>query len=317
VRGLGCELRSAAHKVARVCGNIGAALAIASGGAPTFDPSSDLSPHCQYRLDQGRSSACGGHAPAVWLVIAASIAGIDLGFKGPPSQRHIYACSRALEGPGGTGPLDDTGVMPADPILAIQTMGIRGMDKGVNDNGAIVKTPDGRCSDVTTDADLKHVGSSETGNVGLRPTAEELAASMRELVLGSHAIDPAAPYFLETLASALSGDANKGILPRPITATIFVDTPFDAWGDSPQPGPLGGTPNFADKNGGGHYVTIVGHRTEADGSLSFLILNSWSETWGVAPPSGGLPGLIWVTGAWLKASCSESYAIDLAVKVAA
>ena len=300
MKGLGCKLRSAPHKVASF-GAIHPVLGIGAAQVPTYATSSNLAPHCIYRLDQGRSKGCGGHAPAVWILIAASIAGIDLGFVGPPSQRHIYGAARAREAPG-TAPLDDSGVEPADPIFAITEVGVRAMDHGP------VPTPDGRMSDVTTAADLVHVGGLP--NVGLRPTASELATSMRDLIIGAYVIDPLDPNFLALLAATLTAE-------KPIAIALFVDSAFELWGDQGKTAPLQGAPNFADPKAGGHYVAIVGHQVQPDGSFAFLILNSWGALWGCPPPSGGLPGLIWVSGGWLVASATEAYGIDLAVKVAA
>jgi hypothetical protein len=312
-RGRGCEVRSADHKRARF-GGIHLALGIALGAAPAYARSSDLTPHCQYRLDQGQSSACGGHAPAVWLLIAASIAGVDLGFAGPPSQRHIYGCARCVEDKG-PGPLEDSGVEPADPIIAIASCGVRGMP--LTSTGTIALTADGRCSDVQTAEDLVDCPGA-VPNVGLRPTAAELAESARDLVLGAYAIEPTSQYFCELVAAALSGDPSKGIKPRPVAVCIWADDPFEKWGEgdpiATKP-PLAGAVQWG--TGGGHYVTIAGHTTLPDGTLAFLILNSWSAKWGVVPPSGGLAGLIWVTASWLKASASEAYGIDLMVKAAA
>jgi hypothetical protein len=304
-RGLGCKPRSAAHKLARF-GLIHALIGTTAGVAPTFAPTSDLTPHCPYRLDQGRSSACGGHAPAIWVATCASIAGISLGFTGCPSPWFIYATARCQEDTGPTGsPLADSGVEPADPINALADCGIVPMSP--------TSTPDGRCSDVWTADDVAGIANAPPPNVGNRPTAEQLAAAAKHLVVGAYVIDPAAAFFCELIAATLTAK-------KAVAACIFVDTPFEDWGNGNPPettAPLGGKPNTNDPNGGGHYVTILAHKTLADGSLAFLIVNSWGESWGCGTPSNGPTGCIWVSGAWLAASASEAYGLTIETKAAA
>jgi hypothetical protein len=291
----GIEPRSDAHKLAGF-GALRASLGLGDLDAPSFAPFSDLSPHFPYRLDQGPFGACGGHAPSAWLTIAASIAGVDLGFRGPPSQRHIYGGARARENPG-SGPLRDTGVQPIDPILTVNEIGIRPMDT-LRPDGSIDLTLDGRLSDVTAE------------NVALRPTAMELASSLRHTVAGAYLIDPVDPHFAELVAAALSGDAVTGRKPRPVVITMFVDAAFEA-GTSV----VSGAPNFKDPKGGSHYVVIVGHQVTSAG-LVFLILNSWGPEWGVSPPGGGARGFVWVKRDRLVAATSEAFGVDISLKAA-
>lgn len=305
-RGLGCKLRSAASKLALMLemhGLIHAHIGAVHGGAIVFDPSSDLtgSVSCAH-FDQGQSGSCGGHAPSIWLLVACASAGIALAFAGPPSPRFTYAVARSLTQPG-TDPLTDSGVEPADPINGYEETGTIGM--------TVASTPDGRHSDIWTAADIG--GPSPPANDALRPTAGEDAVACKDLVVGAPVIDPGSPNFTKLVAAALT----KKI---PVVATIFVDTPFESWGEAtPRPtSPLGGAPNFSDPNGGGHYIVVLAHKTMPDGTLAFLIWNSWGEDWGV--PSDGKPGEsgnIWVSEAWLAASCSEAYGGVVSLRAAA
>jgi hypothetical protein len=318
-RGRGCELRSAPHKLARLP-SIHALLGTTADVAPSYAPSSDLTAHLPNRLDQGFSGSCGGHAPAVWLFVACSIAGISLGFSGPPSPRGLYACSRAPHQPG-TGPLEDSGVEAADPVDAAQTVGVRAME--------VTITPDGRRSDIWTTADLQQAGIvGVPANDGYRPTAAEDLECAKHLVLGAYLIDTGSPFFTAIVAATLTAA-------KPVAVTCFVDMTFERWGDSDvaKAKPLDGSPNYQDPKGGGHYLTAMAHRTEADGRLAFLLVNSWGAVWGVTPPSlplvddrkpleagEALPpeaGCIWVTETWLRAACTEATGITVGLKEAA
>lgn len=305
MRSRGVKLRSADHKLAKFK-SIRHMLAVAAHDPPTFNPSSDLTPHAPKKhLNQGRSGSCGGHAPAVWLFVAASIAGIALGFDGPPSPRLGYGGARCIEQPG-AGPLQDSGVEPADPINAYATMGVAPM--------RCTLTPDGRYSDIWTAEDVENIPGAPAANDSLRPTAEEDAECAKHLVLGAYTIDPLDPHFVQLVAAALS-------VGKPVTITAFVDSAFEDWGDNDPTDatpPLAVLPNYADPTGGGHYITILAHKTLQDGSLAFLIWNSWGKDWGVSCTGcPGEQGNIWVSDRWLAAACTEAYAGTLTVKAAA
>lgn len=300
----GAHRRSAPHKLAHF-GTAHLGLGTTPGAKPAFAPSSDLTKPAPHHMNQGATATCGGHALSVFLAIAFALSRISPSFAGPPSPRGVYAATLRIEQPG-AAPLRDTGVEPADPFLAIARVGIRGME--------VELTPDGRRSDVWGPDDVVHVEGAPPPNVSDRPTAAEDVACAANLVSGAGVIEPSDPWFLELVAASLSQD-------KPVAACIFADHAFEDWGDEPgrsAGAALAGHPNFADEHGGGHYVVVVGHRTEADGSLSFLIWNSWGDEWGV--PSGEMPdeaGNIWVTGAWFRESCSEAFAGALTIRSAA
>jgi len=283
---------------------IHAALALTPNAPVKYAPESDHTHNAGEHFDQGRSGSCGGHAVAKWARTCLAISCVPLTFSGDISPRLTYAESRCPSQPG-TGPLKDTGVEPADPITALATEGVAPKQ--------CATTPDGRNSDIWTAADLNAANlSSPPANDGDRPTPAELALAAKDLLVGAYAINPGAPNFVALVAASLSANL-------PVVATIFVDTVFEDWGvvDNPDgttslpaidKAPLDGVPNFQDPQGGGHYITILAHKTLPDGRLAFLIWNSWGNTWGVASGNNPDVGNIWVTQDWLLASCSEAYA---------
>lgn len=306
---LGCDRHSDPKKLSALLeknGTIHHAIGAVHGEEITFAPNSDLTIHAppgpegRFHFHQGKTGSCGGHAIAMWIAICAAIRGYVFDFAGPPSPRGLYGGARS-ETQAPPAPLTDSGVQPADPINAAQTIGVRGM--------AVKLTPDGRYSDIWGPLDVEGLSPPVPANDSLRPTAAEDVVSSKDLVVGAYVIDPRSPNFTKLVAAALSAE-------KPVAATIFVDTPFEIWGDaSPTPNapPLDGTPNFSDPDGGGHYVVILAHKTLATGKLAFLIWNSWGGEWGVPSAQMTEAGNIWVTEEWLAASCSEAYGGDLTI----
>lgn len=309
-RGRGCHLHSTPHKLDHFA-LVHTAIGATPGQAPAYAPSSDLSDRApQDHLDQGSTGTCGGHAIAVWIAIALAYAGVSLDFSGVPSPHGIISATYRIEQPG-DAPLKDTGVEPADPLLAIARTGVRAMEENA--------TPDGRFSDCVGPGDVRDLPGA-LPNIQLRPTAPQDIAAQHNRLVGAYAIEPSDTLFTALLAACLTQE-------RPVAACIFVDSAFEAWGEDSPPAtkaPLDGHPDWNDPNGGGHYVVIVAHKTVtaemaaewasqgvtiAVGTLVFLIWNSWGNGWGC--PSPARPdrgGNIWVTETRLRAMTSESYA---------
>ena len=212
----------------------------------------------QPATDQGQSSSCTAHS---------LVKGVEIltGFKG--SMHVLYSLTGTLEN---ELPLADDGRQCVDCLTVVATQGLAPFAG---------PTPDGRNSDVTTDA---------PANVTVAATPEEVtAASLHMFALGRNSIDPTSANLSDLLASCL---AAKGV----VYLGTEVGQAFEQLsGDTVAEPDL--TPN--DPNGGGHALIIVGYRTNAAGVREFKVQNSWSVNW-------DLTGLCWVSLAWC-AACWE------------
>jgi len=187
------------------------------------------------------------------------------GFRG--SMHVLYSLTGALEG---ESPLADDGRQCVDCLTVVATQGVAPFEG---------PTPDGRNSDVTTDA---------PANVCVTATSDEVtAAAQHKFALGENSIDPTAANLSDLLAACL---AAKGV----IYLGTEVGQAFESLsGDTvAEPDTV---PN--DPNGGGHALIIVGYRTNAAGAREFKVQNSWSVSW-------DLQGTCWVSLAWC-AACWE------------
>lgn len=254
-------------------------------------------------LNQGRTESCGGHGTSQLVFVALAAAGLLAAF-GPdyqPSPGLIYKDAQSEEQPG-TGELLDNGIDPVDLITALAREGVKAMALAAD--GSIALTPDGRMSDLWSADDIAGIPNAPPPNVGLRPTALDDVASRAHLVVGVQLLNPAEADFEDQVCDSIANDK------APVGVGIHATAAFEAWGDSY----ADGKPPFADITGfsqtDGHWVGVFDYRTEADGSRSFWILNSWGK-WGT--PNGG----IWVTGTWLRAACMVALQFRCALKAAA
>lgn len=235
---------------------------------------SDMRPLC-YRpiLDQNECGTCGGHGSVQLTVVALASAGDPLPFC--PSPRGIYVNTIALERsytvPKGAvlPPLQDTGVMPSDLQVAIQTFGVRPM---------VAPSPLGFNSDV------------DKSNVTDEPKLAELEEEAVNLLVGPYRIDEHASDSTMQIMHALGSG-------MPVGLGCFVDQAFENW--TPNVG-ADDAVDLADPYGGGHWLGIVGHDTSHAGSVVFYLVNSWGASWGDS-------GFIEVTDKWVKASASDLY----------
>lgn len=259
-------------------------------GALNFPPAASLSQHAPPVMDQGETSSCGGHGTAVGVAIALAAKGKPLPFV--PSPKGIYDDARCVErevlADGHLAPLTDEGIDPATLLEALSTCGVRAIR---------APTSDGRYSD----CEPKTINEPET------MLDDEEAGET--LIVGEHAIDPEDPDFPRLVAACI---ANKQ---APVGVGICADGAFETWGDDWKPGkaPLDGAPRREDAD---HWVVVLAYRTAKDGSLEFLIRNSWGEGWGCPDDAKSSGGCIWVTAHWLQRSCAEAIAFDVEVEVA-
>ena len=238
----------------------------------------DLRPYGAAVMDQGQSSTCYAHAPSAGLYGTAMGQGIQLAPWFPvsvPSQKGIADAVRMLARakklpPGYKGelpPFVDEGAMPADVVEAIGTIGIRARRPLV---------PDDRNSDV----DPATI-NDEAGEL------DDLKEERQTILTAEHFLDETASDYEAQLRATLAAKIW-------VCSGIFCDTrgarSVEEW--DPLTGPLG-EPDYADPDGGGHYIVICGYDTMLDGTTEWLWQNSWSWRW-------GLKGFGKGNAAWLR-----------------
>jgi hypothetical protein len=273
--------RSDPAKLARL---VGAHLHPAIGTAMAAPPAlySDLTPYLSPRKDQGQTGTCSCHALSTGAYAAQKLAGIQTPLDASPHV--LYSVSGRIE-VGHTGPLWDNGRQLVDVLEAARTVGLAPQQG---------PTPDGRNSDVWSDADT---GGTPPGNVCVDATPAELgAANLHEFDFGHHTIDPTAADVEAQVIATLTAQ-----VPAPILLGTLVGQQFEAAGPGTIVEPAGD-----DSTAGGHALLIVGHRTLADGTRQFRVCNSWSGSWGES-------GEIWASSAWLRA-CWELHPITMTPK---
>jgi len=232
----------------------------------------------QLQLDQGQTSSCGGHGTSHRLQVAAGKQGVNLGFVVSPAG--VYTVTRCIErvvdASGHLPPLSDSGIMPADLVLAVSIWGVRAIKSPVTD-------PDGsvRVSDVTV------------ANVNDEPRLDELEADAVSILHGQYRIDEQAGDAFQQTCAAIASQGAVGL-------GIFVDMAFENW--VPSNGPLNSV-NLRDPQGGGHWLCAVGYDSNA-GTLD--LWNSWSSSWGDN-------GHVQVTSSWFASAVSDIYADKLQV----
>ena len=235
-------------------------LGAAHFGAPPRVSDASLERHeCQI-MDQGATSSCTGHGTSMGLWVAMKSQGHELPFV--PSQKGIYTVGRELGVVDPAIALSDSGAMPADVMAGISKVGVRPM-------GAQV---DGRFSDCSI------------ATINTKDTLDEIEEDVVHLIVGEYRIDETASDMVDQAAAAIAAG-------YPLGVGTFVDSAFEAW--HPLSPPIG-VPNFADSNGGGHWMCITSVREGADGRRIFRGPNSWGPGWGDQ-------GHFEVSEAWLRA----------------
>lgn len=237
-------------------------------------------------LDQNETGSCTGHGTSQWLQVTYAKAGRPLPFR--PSPRCTYALTRGLDRAAATPagqalpPLEDSGGMPADVVMALAQFGIIPL---------VMPSPGGFQSDV------------DSTNVNDEVQLGDLEKAAGEILQAARTVSPQRPDFQHALAAAIEQTGAAGI-------GIFVDTGFEQW--DPSTGPLLSI-DQSDPKGGGHWVAATSFRTATGvdvsrgvppGTLIFRGPNSWTDQWGDA-------GHWEIAGPCLAQVCSACYALYL------
>ncbi|HEY2509505.1 MAG TPA: hypothetical protein VGI39_01495 [Polyangiaceae bacterium] len=278
-------------------------------GAAPSPPAASLRRHRRLRLNQGRSEGCVAHALSTAMrVVIAQLVALGLAASSweafEASVRWFWATIRSEED-AGTGPLPNEGVDMVDCITALDHQGM--IDWPRNADGSVQLSPDGRVSDVWTEDDVKNLPSPPPANMHARPTAAESELGRKRGVDTSRVqlLDPTQADFEDHVRAAISATP----IGWPVLVGIHATSALQLWGDrwvpnqAPFADPTGCTENDL------HGVVVLDYRTEADGSTSYWISNSWGD-WG---EEAG----IWVTGAEFRALCVVAMRFEVSLKAVA
>jgi hypothetical protein len=214
--------------------------------------STDLSPFAPAVMDQGQTGSCTGHGTSGSVYTTCAKAGKPLPFV--PSPKGIYDVARCIDrAPNANGSLPaltDSGAAPNEVARAITEWGIRPTQ---------APTADGRNSDC------------DPSTINDDPTWLDIEQDLKLKLTGEYTINSTGQALIQDVCLALQAGYAIGI-------AIFVDMVFEDW--TPAQAPLG-TPNFNDPDGGGHWIYLIGFRTDSKtGKKIFKFRNSWGTSWG-------------------------------------
>lgn len=135
---------------------------------------------------------------------------------------------------------------------------------------------------------------------GVRPTVEamvnrdpdllEIETGAKQLVRGPFAIPNDSRKGDHVAAAIVAG--------YPVCVATEVDSPFENYSGGTVLGPIDPGDDL-----GGHYIYIVGYRTNSAGKREYQIANSWDVSWGEN-------GFAWMSEEWL-AQTIDCYIVDL------
>ncbi len=242
---------------------------------------SSLLSHVPLRMNQNVTGSCTWHAAACAIVTALSSAGTPLGWV--PSQLDGYAGTRALsrahDTPVGHAlpPLTDDG---AEPIEVMRWAASHGVTE----------------QRLVTSEQILNRSDCTAANINLEPDFNEVRKARQHLTVGERLVGPGrtAPTDVARVIA---------VERRPVTIASFVDMAFEQW--MPSDGPIG-VPDYADPEGGGHYIVIHSYLTDPHWGRLFVIRNSW-DGWGDSN------GDALVTEAWVR-QASDIYAFSVSLK---
>ena len=225
----------------------------AAPDAPT-PPAASLVSCAPAVMDQGAgpvhgTGSCEGHGWGTCITTHCTAIGEPLNFVVSPAS--IYTPARCVERAafpdGPAEPLGDNGTDSHAVIRALGGYGVRPMR---------APTPDGRYSDC------------DGQTINEEPSLSDLEAADKTRLFGAYEIagDQA------TRVAAIRACIAAGI---PVVIETFVDTAYMRLGR----GALVDSCDRTDPHGGGHCQGILAYRTLPDGSIAFLIRNSWGVDW--------------------------------------
>jgi hypothetical protein len=171
--------------------------------------------------------------------------------------------------------LQDDGRELADEITGLMSCGAAAIG-----TDSQCPTPDGRYSDVWSDADVANLSPVPDANVTAEPDLQALQASAYDVLSGAYTV---------TLSDANSGAQCAAALDSGFALYIGFSCgmAFQQLGpnDIAQPTPAN------DNSAGGHSIIIVSYRINAAGQYEWLIRNSWGAGWA---DNGG----VWCSDTW-------------------
>ncbi len=214
-------------------------------GAPTSLPAEwyGLMPFLIAAMDQTTMRACVGFAIAAAIMIRQRVLGI---YTTAISPMAIYAWARMLGKATKDEKLQDNG---CEPRLAMQAI-----------------SEDGAPSEADWPIDPSQV------NVELPWDVEQMASAGR--ITQWARLDSEGIGLIHDIMHALTQF-------YPVVFGTFVDLAFEQLGiaDSLDTAPVTTSVDLSDLQGGGHMMCIVAYRTNKDGQIEFLVLNSWGLGW--------------------------------------
>lgn len=225
------------------------------------------------RWSQGQTGSCTGHGMAG--AITTTFAAHERPLPMPVSPRVSYALGRAVDRTNPAIPLVDQG---AQPNSLVRAYGLWGCVLEAETDGGINAT-----SDEYTAFLEAHVNDD--------PKLGELEVASQRLLVGFNAIEDGAFNKLLQFQQALAGKYMVG---------VAVDAGSEAFQDFQGAGVLDYTGSDPD-----HWVFICDYRKLANGSLEFLLVNSWGlKNW---TPDG----TAWVTQNFVNSGCFNSLVVNL------
>ena len=261
------------------------------GLSPTVPAQASLAKFRAPIFDQGQTGSCTGHGTAQAVYTSMGAAGTPLPFV--PSPDIIYKTARTLERANASIALTDSGAMPTDLLTVLRSFGIAPM-------GPL--SPDGRFSDVWGPDDIRGIANAPAPNVNVDVSLLNLESSGLRLLTGEYRVSQTGAAFTAQIQASIAGAAAGGI-------GIFVDSAFMNW--DPSTGPIQKI-NLADKNGGGHWLSLDYFYT--DPTLGVIVggPNSWGQlNWPTAPYGGPPRSPYWTPGCYeMTASCLQTVCSD-------
>jgi len=224
--------------------------------------------------NQGGTSSCVGHGFACQVTTTLACLGRPL--PSPAVPRTIYALSRSVSRADPSTPLVDSGASPAAGAAALGRWGI--VLESEDDEGLTAESPE-YCDHLEA-----HVNDELT--------LDEVEIGSDRTVVGFNSIPDDSPDKLPQYQASLASG-------HPISTAVDAGCDkFQAYDGSG--GPLDYCGDEPD-----HFVCVLDYRIEDDGSVLFLLQNSWgTELW---TPGGRA----WVTSEFVRRGCFGSLVANL------
>jgi len=203
------------------------------------------------------------------LCTSFAAAGTPIGFV--PSTDALYKNVRSLarerDVDGRFPELQDEGTYPTVGLAAVNAYGVRPS-----------RVPGG--TDISEDPEV----------LNAEPTLLDEEEASKFVPVGDLAIEDCS--YGRPVNDVIAEIVKALTAPKPMAVGFgtFVDSKFMNHRASDPPM---GACNLADPYGGGHAISIMGHRTESNGTVSLLVDNSWGPDWCDS-------GAIWVSPAFIS-----------------